>query len=163
MAQRISLVVGAVASLVGVPFAAHAQATAGRAEFVNVPGQPAPPGYSHAVVVRGGQLVFLSGQVAIDATGRIVGKGDFPTQVARALDNLRAALAAVGATPADLVKLNYYVVGLDHDKLIALREARDRFIDRAHPPASTLAGVQVLFNEDCLVEIEAVATVPERK
>jgi enamine deaminase RidA (YjgF/YER057c/UK114 family) len=52
------------------------------------------------------------------------------------------------------------VVGLNHDKLVALREVRDQYIDKEHPPASTLAGVAALFREDAMLEVEAVAVVP---
>ncbi|KAA6465010.1 RidA family protein [Acidobacteria bacterium AB60] len=132
----------------------HAQ----NAEFHNPPELAAPNGYTHAVVVNRGKLVFVSGQVGLDKDGKVA--GDFAAQARQAFANLKTALAAVGARPSDLVKLNYYVVGLNHDKLVALREARDAVIDKAHPPASTLAGVQALFREDVQVEIEAEAVLP---
>jgi 2-iminobutanoate/2-iminopropanoate deaminase len=118
------------------------------------------PGYSHAAVVSGGKTIFLSGQVGLNKAGEIVSQDDFRAQATQAFTNLKAVLAAAGARPENLVKLNYYVVGLNQDRLLMLREVRDRFIDKRHPPASTLAGVQALFREDCLVEIEAVAVVP---
>ena len=90
----------------------------------------------------------------------MVGKEDFRAQATQVFVNLRAALAAAGANSKDVVKLNYYVVGLNHDKLVALREVRDQFIDKEHPPASTLAGVQALFREDAMLEVEAVAVLP---
>jgi len=80
--------------------------------------------------------------------------------VAQAFASLRIALASAGAAPKDVVKLNYYVVGLDREKLLALRVERDKFLDVQHLPASTLAGVQTLFREDALVEIEAEAVLP---
>jgi len=128
--------------------------------YVNSPALSTPPGYSHAVVVEHGRIVYLSGQVGLNAKGEVA--GDFRAQATQAFANLRAALAAAGGTPAELIKLNYYVVGLNHEKLVALREARDGFIDKAHPPASTLAGVQSLFREDCQIEIEGVAVLPEK-
>ena len=105
-------------------------------------------------------MVFLSGQVGLDKRGEMVGKEDFHAQVAQAFANLKSALAAAGGTPNDLIKLNYYVVGLNHDKLVAIRDVRDQLVNKEHPPASTLAGVQALFREDALVEIEAVAVIP---
>ena len=69
-------------------------------------------------------------------------------------------LEIAGAKPAYLVKLNYYVVDLNRDKLLALREARDSIADKQHPPASTLAGVQSLFRPDVQVEIDAEAVIP---
>jgi len=100
-------------------------------------------------------LIYVSGQVAVDRKGEI--PSDFRAEAALAFENLRTVLAAAGTTPADVVKINYYVVGLNREKLRALREARDAFIDKNRPPASTLAGVAALFREDCHLEIEAVA------
>lgn len=128
------------------------------AEFRNPPELPKPNGYTQVVTITHGKLVFLSGQVGLDKDGKVA--GDFASQAHQAFANIRAALAAVGAKPADLVKINYYVVGLNHDKLTALREARDKVIDKDHPPASTLAGVQALFREDVQLEIEAEAVIP---
>ena len=119
-----------------------------------------PNGYSHVVVVNHGKLVFISGQVGINQKGEIVSKDDFAAQAKQAFANLKVALAAAGAAPKDLIKLNYYVVGLNHEKLVALRTVRDNFIDQDHPPASTLAGVQALFREDVQIEIDAEALIP---
>lgn len=141
---------------------AAAQGTAAKPQvtFRNSPEIASPGGYTHAVVVQGGKMVFLSGQVGLNRAGEMVGKSDFHAQATQVFENLKSALAAAGATPKDIVKLNYLVVGLNHDKLVALRDVRDRFIDKEHPPASTLAGVQALFREDALLEVEAVAVVP---
>ena len=132
----------------------------GQARYINAPDLAPPNGYSHAVVVNRGRVVYVSGAVALDAKGNVVGPGDFTAQAQQAFANLRSALKAAGATPADIVKLDYYVVGLDHDKVLALRVARDAFIDKAHPPASTLIGVQELFRDDVMIEIEATAALP---
>ena len=133
---------------------------AGGSKYVNAPELEPPPGYTHAVVVEHGRTAYLSGAVALDKQGNVVGPGDFRAQAKQAFANLGAVLKAAGATPASVVKLNYYVVGLDHDKLLALREIRETFVDRAHPPASTLVGVQALFRDDLMIEIEAVAVLP---
>ena len=131
-----------------------------RTEFKNAPEISAPAGYSHAAIVNGGKMVFLAGQVGLNKQGEMIGKDDFRAQAQQVFVNLRSALAAAGATPNDVVKLNYYVVGLNHDKLLALRDVRDQFINKQHPPVSTLAGVQALFREDAMIEIEAVAVIP---
>ena len=131
-----------------------------KVDFRNSPEISSPAGYSHAVVVSGGKMIFLAGQVGLNKHGEMVGREDFRAQAAQVFTNLRAALAAAGATSKDVVKLNYYVVGLNHDKLLALRDVRDQFIDKEHPPVSTLAGVQALFREDAMVEVEAVAVIP---
>jgi 2-iminobutanoate/2-iminopropanoate deaminase len=129
-------------------------------QFKNSPEISAPAGYSHVAVVSSGKMVFLSGQVGLDKRGEMVGKDDFRAQAAQAFSNLKAALAAAGATPNDLIKLNYYVVGLNHEKLVAIRDVRDQLINKEHPPTSTLAGVQAVFREDAQIEIEAVAVLP---
>jgi enamine deaminase RidA (YjgF/YER057c/UK114 family) len=133
---------------------AHAQ----NVQFKNPPELSNPNGYTHVVVVNHGKLAFISGQVGLNSKGEI--SSDFAAQAKQAFANLRTALTAAGATPADLVKLNYYVAGLNHDKLAALRVARDSVIDRQHPPASTLAGVQSLFRDDVQIEIDAEAVIP---
>lgn len=105
-----------------------------------------------------GKLAFISGQVGLNSKGEI--SSDFAAQAKQSFANLKTALAAAGATPADIVKLNYYVVGLNPDKLAALRVTRDSVIDTQHPPASTLAGVQSLFRDDVQIEIDAEAVIP---
>jgi 2-iminobutanoate/2-iminopropanoate deaminase len=127
-------------------------------QFKNPAELSKPNGYTHVVVVNRGKLIFISGQVGMDKDGKI--SGDFGEQARQAFANVQAALSAAGAKTSDLVKLNYYVVGLNHEKLLALREARDRIIDKEHPPASTLAGVQALFRNDVQLEVEAEAVLP---
>jgi enamine deaminase RidA (YjgF/YER057c/UK114 family) len=140
---------------------AGAQAPAPAPRFVNPPSLPPVRGYSQVVEVpAGNRLLFLAGQVALDSTGALVGRGDFPAQVRQVFENLRRALAAEGATFADVVKLNYYV--LDTSQLTALREIRDRYVNTAAPPASTLVEVRRLFRDDVLLEVEAVAAVRPR-
>ncbi|MFL5574653.1 MAG: RidA family protein, partial [Gemmatimonadaceae bacterium] len=92
--------------------------------------------------------------------GRLIGPGDLRVQAGAVFENLRRALAAAGATFADVVKLNYYVV--DASQVAVLREVRDRYIDVAAPPASTLVEVRRLFREDVLLEVEAVAVARRR-
>ena len=115
--------------------------------------------YTHAVAVDGGRLVFVSGQVAFDKNGNLVGKGDLRAQTEKALENLVAALASAGATPADVVKVNTYVVNYRSADYPIIREARARVFDSQNPPTSTLIGVQALAREDLLIEIEAIAAV----
>lgn len=126
------------------------------AHFIpSVPGLATPPGYSYAASSPG-ELVFFAGQVALDADGKVVGPGDFGAQVEKAFANLRLALEAAGCTPASVLKITYFVVGLTRDRLLAIRAARDQMFPAAKP-ASTLIGVAALFHPDVLVEIEVVA------
>ena len=128
--------------------------------YVNPPAWATPPGYTHAVGSRGGRLLFVSGQVPVDAAGKLVGGADFKAQARQAFDNLGTVLAASGASYADVVKLTYFVVGLDGERLLALREVRDAVLPPERRPASSLLGVAALFRPDVLVEIEAVAELP---
>ncbi len=127
--------------------------------FFNPSSVHQPRGYTHAVAVDGGRMVFVAGQVAFDQDGNLVGPGDLRAQADKALDNLVAALAAAGATAADVVKINTYVVSYKPADLAIVREARARFFGDQNPPASTLIGVQALAVEGLLIEIEAVAAV----
>ena len=127
--------------------------------FLNPDRLNKPAGYTHVVVTEPGKLVYISGQVAWDAKGGIVGKGDFRVQVTKALENLRIGLTAVGATMEDLIKVNYYVVNLKPDQVPVIREVRTKYFSAEHPPASTLVGVTALAREDFMIEIEAVAAV----
>jgi len=131
--------------------------TPSQARFLNPEGLNKPAGYTHVVVTEPRKLVYVSGQVAWDANGEIVGKGDLRVQATKALENLKIALAAAGATIEDLVKVNYYVVNLKPDQLPILREVRTKYFSAEHPPASTLVGVTALAREDFMIEIEAVA------
>jgi enamine deaminase RidA (YjgF/YER057c/UK114 family) len=128
-------------------------------QFFNPSNVHRPRGYTHAVAVESGRLIFVAGQVAFDKDGNLVGKGDLRAQTDKALDNLVAALAAAGATPADVVKVNTYVVNYKPADYPIIREARARIFDGQNPPASTLIGVQALAIEELLIEIEAIAAV----
>jgi enamine deaminase RidA (YjgF/YER057c/UK114 family) len=117
-----------------------------------------PPGYSNVVEVSGARIIFIAGQVALDAEGNLVGKGDFEAQADQVFRNLQAALASVGCTAQNLVKLTVFV--RDMGELAAYRRARNRFFATSEPPAApavTLVEVSGLFAEDFLIEVEAIA------
>jgi 2-iminobutanoate/2-iminopropanoate deaminase len=101
----------------------------------------------------------FSGQVAVDKEGKIVGPGDLKIQIKTAAENLVSALAAVGAKPADIVKMNTYIVQYKQSDYAAMREARAVLFPSGDPPASTLIGVHSLAVDGLLVEIEAVAAI----
>ncbi|WP_407701034.1 RidA family protein [Wenjunlia vitaminophila] len=115
-------------------------------------------GYTH-VVTGTGRLVVLSGQVALDERGNTVGAGDPEAQARQVFENVRRCLAAAGATFDDVVKLTYFVTDIGH--LPAVRAARDQYVDTRRPPASTAVQVAALFRPDLLLEVEALALVPE--
>lgn len=113
--------------------------------------------YSHTAVVTGGRIVYVSGQVAFDEAGKVVGT-TFAEQADRVFHNLRIALAAGGAQFGDIVKLNVYVRDLTSEKVRCFRETRGRHFG-GHQPASTLVATPALVHEDLMLEVEAVAVV----
>jgi len=124
------------------------------------PQLPKPVGYSHIAEVTSGKLIYVAGQVAMDAAGNIVGKGDYRAQLEQIFANLRTAVEAAGASFKNVVKLNYYIVDtVDRAQFFAYREVRDKYVDTAHPPVATVVIVRGLFLPEFLVEIEAIAVV----
>ena len=117
-------------------------------------------GYSHVVVAQPGKMIFIAGQVANNAQGQLVGKGDLKAQATQVFANLKTALASAGATFDDVVKINWYIKNYSPENLAALREVRNSYVNKTNPPASTLVGVQSLFQEDYLIEVDAVAVIP---
>jgi len=130
-----------------------------KTEFHNPKGLCPTFGWTHTVTHTAGKVIYVSGQVAVDERGELVGKGDLRKQAERAWESVGIALRAAGATFKDVVKTNIYVVDYKPDQLPILREVRSRFVSAEHPPASTLVGVTSLAKDDWLIEIEAVAVV----
>ena len=127
-------------------------------QFINPPTIFSPPGFTHVVEVTGGRTVYISGQIAVDQSFRMVGKDDFQVQAQQVFENLKAALTSVGADFTHVVKLNIFVVNMAD--LSLLREVRDRYVNTEHPPASTAVEVRKLALDGLLLEIEAVASLP---
>jgi reactive intermediate/imine deaminase len=121
---------------------------------------PKSVGYSQVAAVFGGQIVFISGQVALNKSGNVVGNGDFRAQVQQVFENLKSAVEAAGGDFSDVIKLNTYLLDFSH--LQEFREVRDKYINVKNPPASTAVQVSRLFRPEFLVEIEAVAVVPKK-
>ncbi|MEU6367339.1 RidA family protein [Streptomyces sp. NPDC046931] len=125
---------------------------------------PAPDGvapasaYAH-VVLGTGRFVAISGQLALDEDGGLVGEGDPAAQARQVFENLRRCLAAAGATFDDVVKLTYFVTDMAH--LPAIRAARAAHIPGDRLPASSAVQVAALVGPEFLLEIEAFAVLPE--
>src|SRR5256884_1227477 len=101
--------------------------------YINPGTLAALPGFTHAV--RIGSTLYVSGEVALDSTGRLVGPGDLRAQAAQAFANLATVLRIGGATPADVAKLTIYVVNFSPKNLDAIREAAPDFFPQRNPPA----------------------------
>jgi enamine deaminase RidA (YjgF/YER057c/UK114 family) len=117
-------------------------------------------GYSQVAEVTGGKTVYISGQVALDRDGNLVGKDDFRAQVQQVFENLKAAVEAAGGNFHNVVKLNFYCSDtVDSSQIQLAREVRDKYVNPGHPPTSTLVVVKRLVRPEWLIEVEAVAVV----
>ena len=126
--------------------------------FIAEPEGVAPAtGYTH-VVGGTGRLFAVSGQIAVDGAGEVVGAGDAAAQARQVFANLQACLAAAGGTLENVIKLTYFVV--DVADLPAVRAARGEFFDPARLPASSAVQVSALFRPEFLLEVEALALIP---
>ena len=110
--------------------------------------------YSHVVVAEGRRTIFVSGQLARDPNGNPVGKGDMRAQIRQVGENIKAALAAAGATLGDIVKTNTYVT--DMDEYFKHVDVRMEYFGPAMPTSTTVE-VRRLAHPDFLVEVEVVA------
>lgn len=119
-----------------------------------------PHGFSNVVEVTGGRLVFITGQMALDATGTLVGPGDYKAQLEQVFENLKTQLAVVGADFSQVVKLTvlaeegFYTHALDYGAV------RDQYINLDNPPASAIFLAPRLIHEGALVDISAIAHLP---
>ncbi len=124
------------------------------------PESVAPPigSYSHAVRVETSDAtwIYVSGQIALDAGGTLVGIGDLRAQTTQVFESLQAILAANGATFADVVKLTTFVTTLED--LSGMREVRSRYLAGDYP-ASTAVQIAALVDPDALIEVDLVAVV----
>ncbi len=122
--------------------------------FLNV-GDKQPPGYTHVVTSAPGRMIFISGRGGADAAGKM--PADFTTQCENTFKDLEKCLALGGAKFEDVVKINYFVTDLAHTT--ELRRIRANYLNMKAPPAATL--VRVGLGDGLLVEIEAIAMIPE--
>jgi enamine deaminase RidA (YjgF/YER057c/UK114 family) len=127
-------------------------------DHIAPPGVAPGFGYSH-VVAATGRLIAVSGQVALDESGHLVGRGDAEAQTRQVFENLQRCLVAAQASFADVVKLTFFLTDLA--VLPAVRAVRDEYVDTARPPASSAVQVAGLILPDLLLEVEAFAVIPE--
>ena len=130
---------------------------ADRLKRINPAGIHQPTGYTHVVEVQPGRVAYISGQVAVDPKGQIVGEGDIVAQARQVFENLKGALAELGTDFSSVIKLNYYAV--DVSRLAEIRAVRDEYLQG--PPASTFVVVKGLVRPELLIEVEAVVALPD--
>jgi enamine deaminase RidA (YjgF/YER057c/UK114 family) len=143
----------AIAAFAG-PLDSQAQSTGNT--YINPRGLVTPTGYTHVVVAADRRTVYIAGQVAFDSTGKVVGGSDFTAQAEQVFANLQRALASVGGSFGDVVKMTTLIT--DVKNVPALREIRTRYLDPKEPPANTLVVAQ-LVRPELLLEIEAIAVL----
>ncbi|MDQ0764535.1 RidA family protein [Streptomyces canus] len=130
------------------------------AERINPPELSPPTGFSHAVVATGSRVVFLAGQTALDADGKVVGES-LPEQFEKALGNLLTALAAAGGTPSDLARVTVYATDIAAYRTHApelgriWRESAGRDY-----PAMAVVEVVRLWDDQAAVELDGFAVLP---
>jgi 2-iminobutanoate/2-iminopropanoate deaminase len=112
--------------------------------------------YKMATRQEGGQLLYISGQVARDTSGNVVGAGDMRTQARQVFENLRQVLQAAGGDFKDLMKITTYITNIANFPAVA--EVRSEVFG-GELPASTLIVVKSLFHPDFLIEVEGVAAI----
>jgi enamine deaminase RidA (YjgF/YER057c/UK114 family) len=126
--------------------------------LINPADLPTPETYTHVVTATGNRMVFVAGQVAEDAQGKLVGAGNLAVQARHAFANVQTCLAAAGEQPTDVVRITIYVVGYKPDYADHISAARIAVFGE-HRPADTLLGVETLFEPGYLIEVEAIAVV----
>ncbi|MER6419687.1 RidA family protein [Streptomyces sp. NPDC001137] len=129
-------------------------------ERVNPPDLSPPAGFSHAVVATGTRVVFLAGQTALDADGKVIGD-TLPAQFERALTNLLTALRAAGGTPADLARVTVYATDVAAYRTHAPELGRLwRELAGRDYPAMAVVEVVRLWDEEAMVELDGFAVLP---
>ncbi len=130
-------------------------------QYINPNGLPKSDAFTNVIVVTGSvRTVYVGGQDAVDESGAIVGKGDIKTQAQQVLDNLQTALVAGGATLEHVIKWNVYVVE-GQPPQPAFEVFQRVWGERPNPPAITLVFVSGLAHPDFLLEMDAVAALPQ--
>ncbi|HEY3280410.1 MAG TPA: RidA family protein [Gemmatimonadales bacterium] len=123
--------------------------------YINPGTLAALDGFTHAV--RVGQTVYVSGEVALDSLGHLVGPGDLAAQARQAFANLAMVLRIAGVAPEDVVRLDVYVVGYKPSDMAVIREAGAQFFPQRNPPAGIVLGVAALPRDGLLIAVDATA------
>lgn len=135
--------------------------TQGQIQYINPDGLPKNPAFTNVIVVTGKvKTIYIGGQDAVDASGKIVGKGDIRQQTEQVLANLQTALKAAGAELEHIIKWNVYVVQ-GQPLQPGFEVFQQVWGNRPNPPAITFMFVSGLSNPDFLVEMDAIAVVPQ--
>ena len=124
-------------------------------KFITAPGVGGLEGFSQAVKI--GKRIYVSGQVGMDNSGAVVGSADLGAQATQAFQNLQAVLLAAGATPEDVVHLDFYLVEPNEADLATVHQAGSVFFPAGAAPAGNVLGIQSLPKPGLRIAIAAVA------
>lgn len=159
-ASRREFVAAAVtlAAAAGAATGAEAQ-TQPLLRFSNPPGMSSPPGYSHVIEVTGpARTVYFAGQTGADANNKV--SSDFREQAVQVFENIKIALASVGAGFENVVKLTAYHTNLDANAAIYREVRSSYFKNKAALPGHTLLQISRLANPAYQIEVELIAVLP---
>ncbi len=159
IASRRGFVAAAVTMAAAANAASRADAQASsNARFFNPDGMSKPAQYSHVVEVTGpNRTIYIAGQTGADASGKV--SADFRTQATQVYENIKTALASVGAGFEHVVKTNNYLTNIPA-QIPILREIRDKYLNKGGLPASTTVQVSGLANPEYMIEVEVIAVLP---
>lgn len=130
-------------------------------QYINPEGLSKNPAFSQVVTTQGkGKTIYIGGQDAVNAQREIVGRGDIAQQTEQVMKNLQTALSACGATFENLVKITIYIVQ-GQDLYRGFQASQKYLGNLKNPPAISGLFVAALANPDFLVEIDAIAFIPE--
>jgi enamine deaminase RidA (YjgF/YER057c/UK114 family) len=153
---RAAAIMGHASAVAGHPTRGD-RSMASPIRYQNPPTLATPSGFSHVTDAPAGRIVFVSGQVAYDSQGHIVGAGDIAAQTRQVLRNVGSALEAAGSDFRHVLKFTFFVRDMRPDSIAKIREVRKEFLDESRLPASTMVGVTALAREELLLEVEAYA------
>lgn len=125
--------------------------------FINPEAIAKPTGYTHVVVTEASKTVYISGQIGVTPDGTV--QEGLRAQTVQVFENLKTALASVGATFDNVVKMTTLIANYKPEDRMIVREVRAQYLNAAQPPASTLMGVQSLALPEWLIEVEAIAVI----
>ncbi len=131
-------------------------------DVINPSSLARPVGYNHGILTFGGRVLFLAGQPALGADGRIIAPDDMVAQFERSFANISTVIESAGGKATDIVKLTIYVT--DKAAYVSSRRAIGqvyRTYFGKYYPAVTLVEVKDLFDEGAMVELDAIAIIPD--
>lgn len=153
-AMRKPIAIGVIFAFFAITIMLSSQSRELKKQFLNIDDKK-PPGYTHVVTSAPGKMIFISGRAGAANDGSM--PNDFATQATNTFEDLKRCLALAGASFKDVVKINYFVKDLSYTG--ELRKIRSQYLNMDAPPAATL--VQAGLSEGLLLEVEAIAMIPE--